>query len=136
MTSRIARLEERETSARSLPYHSDERPADRQSHADKMPRFQDDISGDPQRAWQRRANPVFIDPLHLAPKSAGGLRARIAGRAVSRQSTGFGNRSDNQISPSSQFAETIHCLAVGFGRDNLEARRAQQVGVVLVFQEI
>ena len=44
-----------------------------------------------------------------------------------RPSTGFGNSSaDNQISPSSQFAETIHRLAVGFGRDNLEARRAQQ----------
>ena len=27
------------------------------------------IPGDPQRAWQRRANPVFIDPLHLAPES-------------------------------------------------------------------
>ena len=41
----------------------------RQSHAEKMPRFQDPIPGDPQRAWQRRANPVFIDPLHLAPES-------------------------------------------------------------------
>ncbi len=35
----------------------------------KMPRFQDTIPGDPQRAWQRRANPGFIDPLHLAPES-------------------------------------------------------------------
>jgi integrase/recombinase XerD len=44
-----------------------------------------------------------------------------------RPSTGFGNSSaDNQISPSSQFAETIHRLAVGFGCDNLEAPRAQQ----------
>ena len=40
-----------------------------QSHAEKMPRFQDAIPGDPQRVWQRRANPVFIDPLHLAPES-------------------------------------------------------------------
>jgi hypothetical protein len=36
-----------------------------QSHAEKMPRFQDAIPDDPQRAWQRRANPVLIDPLHL-----------------------------------------------------------------------
>ena len=44
-----------------------------------------------------------------------------------RPSTGFGNGSaDNQISPSSQFAETIHRLAVGFGCDNLEATGAQQ----------
>ena len=35
-----------------------------------MPRFQDAIPGNPQRAWQRRANPVFIDPLHLAPESS------------------------------------------------------------------
>src|SRR3981081_1014103 len=40
-----------------------------QSHAEKMPRFQDAIPGDTQRAWQRRANPVLIDPLHLAPES-------------------------------------------------------------------
>src|SRR3977135_4303941 len=40
-----------------------------QAHAEKMPRFQDAIPGDTQRAWQRRANPVLIDPLHLAPES-------------------------------------------------------------------
>ena len=34
-----------------------------------MPRFQDAIPGDPQRAWQRRPNTVFINPLHLAPES-------------------------------------------------------------------
>ena len=38
----------------------------RQSHAQKMPGLQDPFPGDPQRAWQRRANPVRIDPLHLA----------------------------------------------------------------------
>ena len=37
--------------------------------AEKMPRFQDAIPGDPQRAWQRRPNTVFMNPLHLAPKS-------------------------------------------------------------------
>ncbi len=40
-----------------------------QSHAEKMPRFQDAIPGNPQRAWQRRPNTVFINPLHLAPES-------------------------------------------------------------------
>ena len=41
--------------------------------------------------------------------------------------SGFGNSSaDDQISPPSQFAKTIHCLAVRFGRNNLEAPRAQQ----------
>ena len=41
--------------------------------------------------------------------------------------SGFGNSSaDDQISPPSQFAKTIHCLAVGFDRNNLEAPRAQQ----------
>jgi hypothetical protein len=34
-----------------------------------MPRVQDAIPGNPQRAWQRRANPVLINPLHLAPES-------------------------------------------------------------------
>ena len=43
------------------------------SHAEKMPRFQDAIPGDPQRAWQRRANPVFINPLHLASESTPAL---------------------------------------------------------------
>jgi hypothetical protein len=42
-----------------------------------MPRFQGAIPGDPQRAWQRRPNTVFINPLHLAPEStiafAGGV---------------------------------------------------------------
>jgi hypothetical protein len=37
-----------------------------------MPRFQDAIPGDPQRAWQRRPNSVFINPLHLAPESTVG----------------------------------------------------------------
>jgi K+-sensing histidine kinase KdpD len=32
-----------------------------------MPRFQDPIPGDPQRAWQRRPNSVFIKPV--APRS-------------------------------------------------------------------
>ena len=32
----------------------------RQSHAQKMPGLQDPFSGNPQRAWQRRANPVHI----------------------------------------------------------------------------
>jgi hypothetical protein len=32
----------------------------RQSHAQKMPGLQDPFSGNPQRAWQRRANPVCI----------------------------------------------------------------------------
>ena len=40
----------------------------RQSHAEKMPRFRRH-SSDPQRAWQRRPNTVFINPLHLAPES-------------------------------------------------------------------
>jgi hypothetical protein len=31
--------------------------------------FKTSIPGDPQRAWQRRANPVLINPLHLAPES-------------------------------------------------------------------
>src|SRR5207344_2469199 len=42
---------------------------DRQSHAQKMPGLQDPSSGNPQRAWQRRANPVCIALLHLAPES-------------------------------------------------------------------
>jgi hypothetical protein len=39
-----------------------------------MPRVQDAIPGNPQRAWQRRANPVLINPLHLAPESTGRKR--------------------------------------------------------------
>jgi dipeptidase len=31
--------------------------------------LQDPFSGNPQRAWQRRANPVCIALLHLAPES-------------------------------------------------------------------
>ena len=42
---------------------------DRQSHAQKMPGLQDPSSGNPQRAWQRRANPLCIALLHLAPES-------------------------------------------------------------------
>jgi hypothetical protein len=34
-----------------------------------MPGLQDAVPGDPQRAWQRRPNPVFLPPLHLAPES-------------------------------------------------------------------
>src|SRR4029077_16801953 len=41
----------------------------RQSHAQKIPWLQDPFSGNPQRAWQRRANPVCIALLHLAPES-------------------------------------------------------------------
>ena len=44
---------------------------DRQSHAQKMPGLQDPSSGNPQRAWQRRANPVCLALLHLAPESGG-----------------------------------------------------------------
>jgi len=61
-----------------------------QSHAQKMPMLQDPFSGNPQRAWQRRANPVCIALLHLAPESrpqaSGGIatdrldvRTRIGG---------------------------------------------------------
>jgi hypothetical protein len=35
----------------------------------QMPGFQDPFPGDPQRAWQRRANPVRIALLHLALES-------------------------------------------------------------------
>jgi hypothetical protein len=41
-----------------------------------MPRLQDFLSGNPQRAWQRRANPICIALLHLAPES----RTRLSGR--------------------------------------------------------
>src|SRR5271169_3088595 len=41
----------------------------RQSHAQKMPGLQDPFPGDPQRAWQRRANPVRIVLLHLVLES-------------------------------------------------------------------
>jgi hypothetical protein len=34
-----------------------------------MPGLQDPFSGNPQRAWQRRANPFCITLLHLAPES-------------------------------------------------------------------
>jgi hypothetical protein len=34
-----------------------------------MPWLQDPFSGNPQRAWQRRANPVCIALLHFAPES-------------------------------------------------------------------
>ena len=40
----------------------------RQSHAEKMLGLQDAVPRDSQRAWQRRPNSVFIDPLHLAPE--------------------------------------------------------------------
>src|SRR5208282_4985805 len=42
-----------------------------------MPRLQDAVPGDPQRTWQRRANPLLIDPLHLAPESTRALNAEI-----------------------------------------------------------
>ena len=42
----------------------------RQSHAQKMPGLQDPFPGDPQRAWQRRANPV------LPPGNSTHLKAR------------------------------------------------------------
>jgi IS30 family transposase len=35
----------------------------------KMTGLQDPLPGNPQRAWQRRANPVCIALLHLAPES-------------------------------------------------------------------
>ena len=41
----------------------------RQSHAQKVPGLQDPFPGDPQRAWQRRANPVRIALLHLVLES-------------------------------------------------------------------
>ena len=41
----------------------------RQSHAQKMPGLQDPFPGDPQRAWQRRANRVRIALLHLVLES-------------------------------------------------------------------
>ncbi len=49
---------------RWLPRH-----IDIQSHAEKMLGLQDAVPRDSQRAWQRRPNSVFIDPLHLAPES-------------------------------------------------------------------
>src|SRR3982075_1147696 len=53
-----------------------------QSHAEKMPRVQDAIPGNPQRAWQRRANPVLINPLHLAPESTHHHNRPITGEAT------------------------------------------------------
>ena len=49
----------------------------RQSHAQKVPGLQDPFPGDPQRAWQRRANPVRIALLHLVLES----RVRLALKA-------------------------------------------------------
>jgi hypothetical protein len=48
----------------------------RQSHAQKMPGLQDPLPGDPQRAWQRRANPVRI-ALDFERPIAWGNRAGI-----------------------------------------------------------
>jgi hypothetical protein len=48
---------------------SDEEIQDIVLTANLTPRKCHAIPGDPQRAWQRRANPVLIDPLHLAPES-------------------------------------------------------------------
>jgi hypothetical protein len=78
---------------------------------------------------------VIIEPILRTAEDDPWLRfldaRRICERAYqsadAQPSTGFRNSSaDNQISPSSQFAETIHRFAVGFGCDNLEAPRAQQ----------
>src|ERR1700730_14108512 len=44
----------------------------RQSHAEKMSRLQDALPGDPQRAWQRRPNPLLLNPLRFAPESTAG----------------------------------------------------------------
>ncbi len=41
----------------------------RQSHPEKMPGLQDAVPGDPQRARQRRTNPLLIKSLRLAPES-------------------------------------------------------------------
>src|ERR1700730_17292861 len=45
----------------------------RQSNAEKMSRLQDALPGDPQRAWQRRPNPLLLNPLRFAPESTGAL---------------------------------------------------------------
>ncbi len=45
-----------------------------------MPRLQDAVPGNPQKTWQRHANSVLIDPLHLAPESTGGyIKADVKG---------------------------------------------------------
>jgi hypothetical protein len=37
--------------------------------AEKMSRLQDALPGDPQRAWQRRPNPLLLNLLRFAPES-------------------------------------------------------------------
>src|SRR5271157_4754552 len=46
-----------------------------------MSRLQDAVPGDPQRAWQRRPNSVFINPLHLAPESTQSVQGHTARRS-------------------------------------------------------
>ena len=45
--------------------------------AQKMPGLQDPFPGDPQRAWQRRANPVRIALLNLVLESRGASKLRL-----------------------------------------------------------
>jgi hypothetical protein len=62
----------------------------RQSHAQKMPGLQDSFSGNPQRAWQRRAKSGSRKaPLHLALESRRSPRNSLLARlsTVSRNAT-------------------------------------------------
>jgi hypothetical protein len=45
-----------------------------------MPGLQDPFPGDPQRAWQRRANPVLIALLHLVLESRLGCEGIVSKR--------------------------------------------------------
>src|SRR3984893_4458289 len=42
-----------------------------------MSRLQDALPGDPQRAWQRRPNPLLLNPLRFAPESTAGADRTI-----------------------------------------------------------
>src|SRR6202011_1570801 len=47
-----------------------------------MSRLQDALPGDPQRAWQRRPNPLLLNPLRFAPESTVTLHGTVMAYVV------------------------------------------------------
>ena len=95
----------------------------RQSHAQKMPWLQDTFPGDPQRAWQRRANPVLIGLLHFAPE----FRTPPSTTTSSLKPMSW--MDDSESVPVIRLATSRVRFRIGTGRIKIRGEKHVQAGV-------
>jgi Mg-chelatase subunit ChlI len=67
--SEITRHPQRDCSGHKAMAQSNRLTKKTVAHAEKMPGLQEAVPSHSQRAWQRRANPLLMNPLRLAPES-------------------------------------------------------------------